>query len=43
MFNKVVDFMRPVFILEPNYRVTMLTRAEWTRGHGTTTAVKGLV
>jgi ribonuclease HI len=24
-----VDFLRPVFNLEPRYRVTMLTREEW--------------
>jgi hypothetical protein len=34
--------MKPVFNLEPKYRVTMLTRDEWTRGPGTA-AVKGLV
>ena len=27
--------MKPVFNLEPNYRVTMLAREEWTRGPGT--------
>jgi len=35
--------MRPVYTLEPKYRVTMLTREEWTRSPGTTSAVKGLV
>jgi len=35
--------MKPVFNLEPKYRVTMLTREEWTRGPGTPPAVKGLV
>jgi len=35
--------MKPVFNLEPKYRVTMLTREEWTRGHGTPPKVKGLV
>jgi hypothetical protein len=36
--------MKPVFILEPKYRVTMLTREEWTRGPGRTPPVgKGLV
>jgi hypothetical protein len=34
--------MKPVFNLEPKYRVTMLTRGEWTRGPGTP-AVKGLI
>jgi len=38
-----VDFMRPVFNLEPKYRVTMLTREEWTRGPRTPSVVKGLV
>jgi hypothetical protein len=38
-----VDVMRPVFNLEPKYRVTMLTREEWTRGPGTPSVVKGLV
>jgi len=31
-FNMGVDVMRPAFNLEPHYRVTMLTREEWTRG-----------
>ena len=43
MFNMRVDFMKPVFNLEPKYRVTMLTRKEWTRGSGNPPAVKGLV
>jgi ribonuclease HI len=38
-----VDFMRPDFNLEPTYRVTMLTREEWTRGPGTPPMVKGLI
>jgi hypothetical protein len=38
-----VDIMKPVFNLEPKYRVTMLTREEWTRGPRTTPVVKGLV
>jgi hypothetical protein len=41
IFNMGVNVMRPVFNLESKYRVTMLTRAEWTKGHGTTLAVKG--
>ena len=41
IFNVGVDIMKPVFNLEPKYRVTMLTREEWTRGFGTP-AVKGL-
>ena len=35
--------MKPVFNLEPKYRVTMLTREEWTRGSGAPPIVKGLV
>jgi hypothetical protein len=38
-----VDVMRPAFNLEPKYRVTMLTREEWTRRPGTFSVVKGLV
>jgi hypothetical protein len=44
IFNMGVNVMKPVFNLEPKYRVTMLTREEWTRGPGgTPPAVKGLV
>ena len=43
IFNMRVDVMKPVFNLEPKYRVTMLTRVEWTRGPGTPPMVKGLV
>jgi hypothetical protein len=35
--------MRPAFNFEPKCRVTMQTREEWTRGPGTSPAVKGLV
>ena len=38
-----VDIMKPVLNLEPKYRVTVLTREEWTRGPGTPSAIKGLV
>jgi hypothetical protein len=38
-----LDVMRPAFNLEPKYRVTMLTREEWTRGPGTPPEVKGLL
>jgi hypothetical protein len=31
IFNIGVDVMRSVFDLEPKYRVTVLTREEWTR------------
>jgi hypothetical protein len=37
------DGIRPAFNFESNYRVTMLTREEWTRGSFTPPAVKGLV
>jgi hypothetical protein len=32
IFNMGVDFIRPAFNLEPNYRVTLFTRGEWIRG-----------
>jgi hypothetical protein len=35
--------MKPVFNLDPKYRVTMLTREEWTREPGTPPVVKGIV
>jgi hypothetical protein len=35
--------MRPAFNLEPRYRVTMLTREDWTKGQGAPPEVKGLV
>ena len=35
--------MKPVFKLEPKYRVTMLFREEWTRGPETPPMVKGIV
>jgi hypothetical protein len=37
-----IDFIRPVYNLEPEYRVTILAREEWTRSSGTP-AVKGYV
>jgi hypothetical protein len=43
IFNMRVDFMRPVFNLEPRYRVTMLTSEEWARCPGTPPMVKGLI
>ena len=33
--DPMIDVMRPVFNLEPKYRVTILTREEWTRRPGT--------
>jgi hypothetical protein len=38
-----VDIIKSVFNLEPKYRVTMLTREEWTRSPMTPPVVKGLV
>jgi ribonuclease HI len=35
--------MRPALNLEPKYRVTMLTREDWTQGTGAPLAVKELV
>ena len=37
-----VHVMTPAFNLEPKYRVTTLTREEWTRGRRNSTVVKGL-
>jgi hypothetical protein len=38
-----VDVMRPVFNFEPKYRVTMLTRQEWSGGPETPPIVKKFV
>jgi hypothetical protein len=38
-----VDVMRPAFNLVPKYRVTILTREEWTAGTGAPPVVKRLV
>jgi hypothetical protein len=38
-----VDVMLPAFNSGFKYRVTMLTREEWTRGTGTHPVVKGFV
>jgi len=35
--------MRPAFNLEPKYRVTMLTREDWSGGTSAPPVVKGLV
>jgi len=43
IFNMRVDVMRPAFNLEPKYRVTMLTKEDWTKATGAPPAVKGLV
>jgi hypothetical protein len=37
------DIMRPACNFEPKYRVTLLTREEWTKGTGPPPVVKGLV
>jgi hypothetical protein len=38
-----VDVMKPAFNFEPKYRVTMLTRKEWTKRTETPPVVKGLI
>lgn len=38
-----VKVMRPALNLEPKYRVTMLTREEWTRGPGTPPIIEGFI
>jgi hypothetical protein len=38
-----VDVRRPAFNLEPKYRVTLLTREDWSRGSGSPPEVKGLM
>jgi len=43
VFSVGVDFKRPGFNLEPKYRVTMLTREDWTKATGAPPVVKGLV
>jgi hypothetical protein len=35
IFSMGFNVMRPAFNLEPKYKVTTLTREEWTRGTGT--------
>jgi hypothetical protein len=42
IFNMGVDIMKPAFNLERKYRVTMLTREEWTTGQATP-VVNGLI
>jgi hypothetical protein len=37
------DIMRPAYNFEPKYRVTLLTREEWTKRTGPAPVVKGLV
>jgi hypothetical protein len=38
-----VDVMRPAYNFEPKYRVTVLTREDWTTGTGTPPMIKGHV
>jgi ribonuclease HI len=38
-----LDAMRPTYNLEPKYRVTLLTRENWTRGSGAPPEIKGLI
>jgi len=42
IFNMGVDVMRPAFNFEPKYRVTNLSRENWTKEIGTS-VVKGFV
>jgi ribonuclease HI len=42
IFNMGVYVTRPAFNLEPKYRVTLLTREDWTRGSGSPPEIKGL-
>jgi hypothetical protein len=42
IFNMGVDAIRPVYNLERKYRVTMLTREDWTKVIRTPPVVKGL-
>ena len=35
--------MRPAFSLDPECRVTMVTREDWTKATGASLAIKGLV
>jgi len=43
IFNMGFDVLRPAYNFEPQYRVTMLTREDWTMGTGVPPAVKGPV
>jgi len=43
IFNMGIDVMRPAFNLEPKYRVTILTREDWTGGSGSPPEIKGLI
>jgi hypothetical protein len=43
IFSMGVDVMRPTFNLETKYRVTMLTREDWTKGSGAPPEAKRLV
>jgi hypothetical protein len=41
IFNIRVDVVRPAYHFKPKYRITVLTREEWTMGTGTPPIVKG--
>ena len=43
IFNMGADVMGPAYNFEPQKKVTMLTREDWTKATGTPPAVKGLV
>ena len=38
-----VEVMRPAYNFEPQYRVGMFTREDWTKANGAPPKVKGLV
>lgn len=42
IFSMGNDIMRPPYNFEPKYRVTVLTREEWTKGSGSPPVLKGL-
>ena len=43
IFHMGIDVMRPAYNFEPQYRVTLLTKEDWTKATGVPPAVKGLV
>jgi hypothetical protein len=43
IFYMGIDVMRSAFNFEPKYRVTILTREDWTETTGAPAAVKGFV
>jgi hypothetical protein len=43
IFSMGNDIMRPAYSFEPKYRVTILTRKDWTKGPGSPLVVKGVI